>query len=96
MLHYSLIFNEQMNRLHKDCTIFLNILFKHSLEHILTIIVFLFQMYFQYLQSWLYHLQNLPDASRTLKNPLEEEWSFTKKICPHIIGGEAEAGKRFR
>ncbi|XP_060581220.1 mitogen-activated protein kinase kinase kinase 4-like isoform X3 [Ruditapes philippinarum] len=55
----------------------------------------MFKMYFQYLQSWLYHLQNLPDASRTLKNPLEEEWSFTKKICPHIIGGEAEAGKRF-
>ncbi|XP_052808624.1 mitogen-activated protein kinase kinase kinase 4-like isoform X2 [Mya arenaria] len=55
----------------------------------------MFKMYFQYLQNWLYHLQNLPEASRSLKNPLEEEWNFTKKICPHIISGEAEAGKRF-
>ncbi|KAL4233273.1 Mitogen-activated protein kinase kinase kinase 4 [Mactra antiquata] len=55
----------------------------------------MFKMYFQYLQNWLYRLQNLPESSRTLKNPLEEEWNFTKKICPHIIGGEAEAGKRF-
>ncbi|XP_045197016.1 mitogen-activated protein kinase kinase kinase 4-like isoform X2 [Mercenaria mercenaria] len=66
-----------------------------DLEHFDNDMSNMFKMYFQYLQSWLYHLQNLPDASRTLKNPLEEEWSFTKKICPHIIGGEAEAGKRF-
>lgn len=42
------------------------------------------------------NLQNLPDASHSLKNTLEEEWAFTKIICPHVIGGEAEAGKRFR
>ena len=41
-------------------------------------------------------LQNLPDASRSLKNVLDTEWTFTKGICPYIIGGEAEAGKRFR
>ena len=41
-------------------------------------------------------LQSLPEASLSLKNVLESEWLFTKQICPHVIGGEAEAGKRFR
>ncbi|XP_071112541.1 mitogen-activated protein kinase kinase kinase 4-like [Haliotis cracherodii] len=51
--------------------------------------------YFKYLQSWISALQSLPEASRSLKNALEEEWMFTKYICPHVIGGEAEAGKKF-
>ena len=40
-------------------------------------------------------LQKLPQASMSLKNILEEEWDFTKEICPHVRGGEAQAGKRF-
>ncbi|XP_078335909.1 mitogen-activated protein kinase kinase kinase 4-like [Crassostrea virginica] len=59
--------------------------------------------YFTYLQSWILALQSLPEASLSLKNMLESEWLFTKQICPHVIGGEAEAviggeaeaGKRF-
>ncbi|XP_052834360.1 mitogen-activated protein kinase kinase kinase 4 isoform X4 [Octopus bimaculoides] len=53
------------------------------------------EVYFNYLQNWMNNLQNLPDASQSLKNTLEEEWAFTKSICPFVIGGEAEAGKRF-
>ncbi|KAK6169248.1 hypothetical protein SNE40_020332 [Patella caerulea] len=53
------------------------------------------EVYFKYLQSWMNHVQNLPEASLGLKNDLEIEWTFTKQICPHVIGGEAEAGKRF-
>ncbi|XP_061167485.1 mitogen-activated protein kinase kinase kinase 4-like [Saccostrea echinata] len=52
-------------------------------------------VYFTYLQSWMLALQSLPEASLSLKNVLESEWLFTKQICPHVIGGEAEAGKRF-
>nr|XP_022288490.1 uncharacterized protein LOC111100697 [Crassostrea virginica] len=54
------------------------------------------QVYITYLQSWMLALQSLPEASLSLKNVLESEWLFTKQICPHVIGGEAEAGKRFR
>uniref|UniRef100_K1R1Y1 Mitogen-activated protein kinase kinase kinase 4 n=1 Tax=Magallana gigas TaxID=29159 RepID=K1R1Y1_MAGGI len=53
------------------------------------------EVYFIYLQSWMLALQSLPEASLSLKNVLESEWLFTKQICPHVIGGEAEAGKRF-
>ncbi|XP_064627504.1 mitogen-activated protein kinase kinase kinase 4-like [Lineus longissimus] len=53
------------------------------------------EVYFSYIRKLMSYVQNLPDASRSLKNHLEEEWAFTKKICPHIRGGEAEAGKRF-
>ncbi|XP_041352279.1 mitogen-activated protein kinase kinase kinase 4-like [Gigantopelta aegis] len=52
-------------------------------------------VYFSYLQNWMYMLQSLPEASRSLKNALEEEWLFTIQICPYVLGGEAEAGKRF-
>ncbi|XP_071800919.1 mitogen-activated protein kinase kinase kinase 4-like [Asterias amurensis] len=51
--------------------------------------------YFEYLHSWILMLQKLPQASMSLKNILEEEWDFTKEICPHVRGGEAQAGKRF-
>lgn len=66
------------------------------LQALFTSICFFFQIYFTYLQNWLLMLQNLPEASRSLKNVLEMEWDFTKQICPHVTGGEAEAGKRFR
>merc|ERR1719357_437797 len=40
-------------------------------------------------------LQQLPQASHSLKNLLEEEWHFTKVITPYIRGGEAQSGKLF-
>ncbi|XP_005109668.1 mitogen-activated protein kinase kinase kinase 4 isoform X2 [Aplysia californica] len=52
-------------------------------------------VYFNYLQSWIYMLQSLPEASLGMKSALEEEWTFTKSICPFVMGGEAEAGKKF-
>ncbi|RUS75685.1 hypothetical protein EGW08_016551 [Elysia chlorotica] len=52
-------------------------------------------MYFNYLQSWIHQLQSLPEASLGMKSALEEEWIFTKGICSYVIGGEAEAGKKF-
>ncbi|XP_038048070.1 mitogen-activated protein kinase kinase kinase 4-like isoform X1 [Patiria miniata] len=51
--------------------------------------------YFEYLHSWIQMLQRLPQASISLKNILDDEWDFTKEICPHVRGGEAQAGKRF-
>ncbi|XP_022089854.1 mitogen-activated protein kinase kinase kinase 4-like [Acanthaster planci] len=51
--------------------------------------------YFEYLHSWILMLQRLPQASISLKNILDDEWDFTKEICPHVRGGEAQAGKRF-
>ena len=35
------------------------------------------------------------DMSKRLKNFLEDEWNFTKRVCPHIRGGEAKAANRF-
>lgn len=55
----------------------------------------LFQMYLDYLQTWMCGLQNLQEMSKRLKNFLEEEWNFTKKVCPHIRSGEANAANRF-
>ncbi|KAK0064372.1 mitogen-activated protein kinase kinase kinase 4 isoform X1 [Biomphalaria pfeifferi] len=52
-------------------------------------------VYFNYLQNWIYMLQSLPQASLGMKSALEEEWTFTKSICSFIIGGEATAAKRF-
>ena len=54
------------------------------------------QVYFSFLQSWIFMLQSLPEGSQDLKSALEDEWDFTRKNCIYIIGGEAEAGKRFR
>ncbi|XP_074644570.1 mitogen-activated protein kinase kinase kinase 4-like isoform X2 [Tubulanus polymorphus] len=62
--------------------------FDGDMRHILDV-------YFSYIQRWMSMVQNLPEASRRLKNALEDEWAFTKKICPYVRGGEAEAGKRF-
>ncbi len=36
-----------------------------------------------------------PEMSKRLKNVLEEEWNFTKLVCPHVRGGEANAGNWF-
>ena len=55
----------------------------------------LLQSYFEYLHSWILMLQRLPQASVSLKNILDDEWDFSKEICPHVRGGEAQAGKRF-
>jgi len=40
-------------------------------------------------------VQRLPQASKGLKNILEEEWDFVKKHCRHVRGGEVEGGTRF-
>uniref|UniRef100_A0A8D0NQZ1 Mitogen-activated protein kinase kinase kinase 4 n=1 Tax=Sus scrofa TaxID=9823 RepID=A0A8D0NQZ1_PIG len=53
------------------------------------------QVYFDYMRSWIQMLQQLPQASHSLKNLLEEEWNFTKEITHYIRGGEAQAGKLF-
>lgn len=47
------------------------------------------------MHSWIQMLQQLPQASHSLKNLLEEEWHFTKVITPYIRGGEAQSGKLF-
>ncbi|XP_061914314.1 mitogen-activated protein kinase kinase kinase 4 isoform X2 [Entelurus aequoreus] len=52
-------------------------------------------VYFDYMHSWIQMLQQLPQASHSLKNLLEEEWHFTKDITPYIRGGEAQSGKLF-
>ncbi|XP_072293720.1 mitogen-activated protein kinase kinase kinase 4 isoform X3 [Eucyclogobius newberryi] len=52
-------------------------------------------VYFDYMHSWIQMLQQLPQASHSLKNLLEEEWHFTKIITPYIRGGEAQSGKLF-
>ncbi|KAK7497186.1 hypothetical protein BaRGS_00011480 [Batillaria attramentaria] len=52
-------------------------------------------VYFQFLESWIYMLLGLPQGSQDLKSSLEDEWDFTRSICIYIIGGESEAGKRF-
>ena len=54
-----------------------------------------FQVYFNYIQVWMCELQNLPEMSKRLKNALEVEWNFTKEVCPHVRGGEANASNRF-
>ncbi|CAH1799809.1 unnamed protein product [Owenia fusiformis] len=53
------------------------------------------EMYFRYIHTWIRGIQKMEEASRTMKNALEDAWLFTIKICPHVRGGEAEAGKRF-
>ena len=48
--------------------------------------LFLPQVYFDYLQSW---------VQVSSGHVLEDEWRHVKEICTHIRGGEAEAGRRF-
>ena len=54
-----------------------------------------YQVYFDYLQHLFQMLQRLPEASRSLKNTTEDEWQFTKQICPHTKGLEAQASTKF-
>ena len=53
------------------------------------------QVYFEYMMIYMSQLQSLPEMSKRLKNFLEDEWSFTKRRCAHVRGGEANAGKHF-
>ena len=58
-------------------------------------IVFVFlQVYFGYVEYGLVTLKK-ETTPHSLKVFLEEEWAFSKEICPFITGGMAEAGKRF-
>ena len=40
-------------------------------------------------------LQSMMEMSKRLKNFLEDEWAFTKRLTAHVRGGEANAGKHF-
>lgn len=54
------------------------------------------QVYLGYVELMMAGLQNLPEMPKRLKNVLEDEWRFTKHVCPYIRGGESNAGNRFR
>ncbi|XP_062510637.1 mitogen-activated protein kinase kinase kinase 4-like isoform X2 [Corticium candelabrum] len=53
------------------------------------------EVYFQYLLNYVNMLQCSTQASKGLKNLLEQEWQFVKELTPYIRGAEAEAGRRF-
>jgi hypothetical protein len=53
------------------------------------------EVYFAYLLNYVNMLQTTTQASKGLKNLLEQEWQFVKEIAPYIRGAEAEAGRRF-
>ena len=54
------------------------------------------QVYFDYVELLMAGLQDLPEMPKRLKNVLEDEWRFTKHVCPYIRCGESNAGNRFR
>ncbi|KAM3931243.1 mitogen-activated protein kinase kinase kinase 4 isoform 2-T2 [Leptodactylus fuscus] len=84
--YYQFMLREVLNDFRKpDCNIDA---FEEDLHKMLMV-------YFDYMRSWIQMLQELPQASHSLKNLLEEEWNFTKEITPYIRGGEAQAGKLF-
>ncbi|KAG9493621.1 hypothetical protein GDO78_001486 [Eleutherodactylus coqui] len=84
--YYQFMLREVLDDFHKpDCNIDA---FEEDLHKMLMV-------YFDYMRSWIQMLQQLPQASHSLKNLLEEEWNFTKEITPYIRGGEAQAGKLF-
>ncbi|XP_069830473.1 mitogen-activated protein kinase kinase kinase 4 isoform X2 [Dendropsophus ebraccatus] len=84
--YYQFMLREVLDDYHKpDCNIDA---FEEDLHKMLMV-------YFDYMRSWIQMLQQLPQASHSLKNLLEEEWNFTKEITPYIRGGEAQAGKLF-
>ncbi|KAM4040956.1 mitogen-activated protein kinase kinase kinase 4 isoform 2-T2 [Anomaloglossus baeobatrachus] len=84
--YYQFMLREVIDDFHKpDCNIDA---FEEDLHKMLMV-------YFDYMRSWIQMLQQLPQASHSLKNLLEEEWNFTKEITPYIRGGEAQAGKLF-
>uniref|UniRef100_A0A452QNS2 Mitogen-activated protein kinase kinase kinase 4 n=1 Tax=Ursus americanus TaxID=9643 RepID=A0A452QNS2_URSAM len=84
--YYQFMLHEVLDHLDKtDCNIDA---FEEDLHKMLMV-------YFDYMRSWIQMLQQLPQASHSLKNLLEEEWNFTKEITHYIRGGEAQAGKLF-
>uniref|UniRef100_A0A3Q2L0E8 Mitogen-activated protein kinase kinase kinase 4 n=1 Tax=Equus caballus TaxID=9796 RepID=A0A3Q2L0E8_HORSE len=84
--YYQFMLHEVLHDLEKtDCNIDA---FEEDLHKMLMV-------YFDYMRSWIQMLQQLPQASHSLKNLLEEEWNFTKEITHYIRGGEAQAGKLF-
>uniref|UniRef100_A0A8B9Y7M8 Mitogen-activated protein kinase kinase kinase 4 n=1 Tax=Bos mutus grunniens TaxID=30521 RepID=A0A8B9Y7M8_BOSMU len=84
--YYQFMLHEVLDQLEKtDCNIDA---FEEDLHKMLMV-------YFDYMRSWIQMLQQLPQASHSLKNLLEEEWNFTKEITHYIRGGEAQAGKLF-
>ncbi|XP_012880029.1 PREDICTED: mitogen-activated protein kinase kinase kinase 4 isoform X3 [Dipodomys ordii] len=84
--YYQFMLQEVLEDLEKmDCNIDA---FEEDLQKMLMV-------YFDYMRSWIQMLQQLPQASHSLKNLLEEEWNFTKEITHYIRGGEAQAGKLF-
>ncbi|XP_074044084.1 mitogen-activated protein kinase kinase kinase 4 isoform X8 [Macrotis lagotis] len=84
--YYQFMLHEVLDNLEKiDCNIDS---FEEDLHKMLMV-------YFDYMRSWIKMLQQLPQASHSLKNLLEEEWNFTKEITHYIRGGEAQAGKLF-
>ncbi|XP_023555038.1 mitogen-activated protein kinase kinase kinase 4 isoform X6 [Octodon degus] len=84
--YYQFMLQEVLDGLEKtDCNIDA---FEEDLHKMLMV-------YFDYMRSWIQMLQQLPQASHSLKNLLEEEWNFTKEITHYIRGGEAQAGKLF-
>ncbi|KAM4866258.1 mitogen-activated protein kinase kinase kinase 4 isoform 1-T1 [Thomomys bottae] len=84
--YYQFMLQEVLDGLEKmDCNIDA---FEEDLQKMLMV-------YFDYMRSWIQMLQQLPQASHSLKNLLEEEWNFTKEITHYIRGGEAQAGKLF-
>ncbi|XP_029421090.1 mitogen-activated protein kinase kinase kinase 4 isoform X2 [Nannospalax galili] len=84
--YYQFMLQEVLDGLEKtDCNIDA---FEEDLQKMLMV-------YFEYMRSWIQMLQQLPQASHSLKNLLEEEWNFTKDITHYIRGGEAQAGKLF-
>ncbi|XP_063773595.1 mitogen-activated protein kinase kinase kinase 4 isoform X4 [Pseudophryne corroboree] len=84
--YYQFMLREVLDNFQKpDCNIDA---FEEDLQKMLMV-------YFDYMRSWIHMLQQLPQASHSLKNLLEEEWNFTKEITPYIRGGEAQAGTLF-
>ncbi|XP_063163884.1 mitogen-activated protein kinase kinase kinase 4 isoform X5 [Candoia aspera] len=83
--YYQFMLREVVDDLQNHCSIDS---FEEDLHKMLMV-------YFDYMRSWIQMLQQLPQASHSLKNLLEEEWNFTKEITPYIRGGEAQAGKLF-
>ncbi|XP_043313234.1 mitogen-activated protein kinase kinase kinase 4 isoform X1 [Cervus canadensis] len=84
--YYQFMLRDVLERLEQaDCNIDA---FEEDLHKMLMV-------YFDYMRSWIQMLQQLPQASHSLKNLLEEEWNFTKEITHYIRGGEAQAGKLF-
>mgnify|MGYP001802234417 CR=1 FL=1 len=67
---------------------------QYSVLIYIDIVYLILQVYFGYVEYGLVTLKK-ETTPHSLKVFLEEEWAFSKEICPFITGGMAEAGKRF-